>query len=49
MNKLTITIEITDPKKLKWLAHYNTDELVQAFVDTPEAWLDGAEIEVAKE
>jgi len=49
MNKLTITITITDPEILD--VHKDTHEeiIVDDFLDCPGAWLDGAEIEVEKE
>ena len=49
MNKLTITITITDPEILD--VHKDTHEeiIVDDFLACQEAWLDGAEIEVVKE
>ena len=49
MNKLTITITITESYALSWFSERTTEEIVESIIDAPEWWLDGAEIEVVKE
>jgi hypothetical protein len=49
MNKLTITITITDPDLLAFLENYSEDKIVKVVLNHQTLWLDGAEIEVEKE
>ena len=49
MNKLTITITMTDPEELEWLSTRTEDEIIEEVIDDPVFWFDGAEIEVVKE
>ena len=46
MNKLTITITITDPEILKKIADESDEDIIQDFFYYPETWLDGADVEV---
>ena len=49
MNKLTITITITDPVVLEAWDHATEEFIENDFIGCPEYWLDGADIEVEKE
>ena len=49
MNKLMITITITDPAIFKPFEDESEDYIADDFLSCPEYWLDGADIEVEKE
>jgi hypothetical protein len=49
MNKLTITITITDLFLLEIYKDTLEEIIAEDFVECPAEWLDGAEIEVEKE
>jgi hypothetical protein len=49
MEKLTITITITDPEILELYGDTHEEIIIEDFIECPAEWLDGAEIEVVKE
>ena len=49
MNKLTITITITDPAIFKPFEADSEEYIADDFLSCPEYWLYGADIEVEKE
>ena len=49
MNRLTITIAITDPEALAEYEDVAEEIIADDFLNQPFSWFDGADIEVEKE